>query len=88
MMAARTRRTVHASAHTMLTVPAGYDRALCGELVPVHRVRETGVTCGPCLDVAAKTLESAAEISGAGRGVAQRAVARARRRAGRRGGGR
>jgi hypothetical protein len=68
-------------------VPSGYDRTLCGELAPVHQVRETGVTCAPCLDVAAKTLEAAAEISGTGRGPTRRAVARARRRA-HRGGGR
>ncbi len=77
------RKTVHASAHTSLVVPPGYDRALCGELVPVARVRESGVTCRPCLDVAAKTLESAAEIAGSGQGPARRAVSRMRRRAGR-----
>lgn len=85
------RRRVHAPGHTRLVVPAGFDRAACGELVSLAQVSENGVSCRACVEVAARTVESAAELAGHSRGAARRALGRAQRRAqgraGRRGGG-
>ena len=62
-------RIVHGSARTKVRVPAGYDKALCGELLRRREVRASGVTCPMCLAVAANTATSSAALrSGRGGG--------------------